>query len=186
MILVEIIKTHICQITSKDGSHGTGFICNISMGIIKYLKVLRTNNHIFPEKDIQPGQTIKFSINNDSKKYNIFIDNTRKTYANIFYEVSIIEIKEKDGIDEKSFFNIDEQFGENECKNFQIFVLHYPKEEGASFSNGIIKKIKEDNITIHHSFNTDKGSTGSPIINKGNFKVIDRFQKDLHLKIKQK
>ena len=175
-ILVDIIKTHICKITSKDGSHGTGFFCNIPIGWNNNLKVLMTNNHVLPEKDIQPGQKIKFSINNDWKEYNILIDNTRKTYTNKSYDVTIIEIKEKDEIDEKSFFNIDEQiFKEKTCeifRNCQIFVLHYPKGVEMETSNGIIKNITEDNKTISHYCYTSGGSSGSPIINKANFQVI--------------
>ena len=174
--LDKIMETHICKITCKDGRHGTGFFCNIPMGWSNNLKVLMTNNHVLPEKDIQPGQTIKFSINNDSKEYKILIDNTRKTYTDESYDVTFIEIKEKDEIDEKSFFNIDEQiFKEKTCEifnNCKIFILHYPKGVEIETSNGIIKSISEDNKTIYHYCYTSGGSSGSPIINKANFQVI--------------
>ena len=103
--LVDLIKTHVCKITCNDGTHGTGFFCKIPIGWGNYLTTLMTNNHVLNESDIQPGKTIKFSINNDYKDYNILIDNTRKTYTNDNYDVKIIEIKEDDKIDEKSFFD---------------------------------------------------------------------------------
>ena len=176
IILVDLAKNHVCKITCKDGSHGTGFFCNIEIGWNKHLKVLMTNNHVLNENDIKIGQTIKFSINNDDKFFNIFIDNTRKTYTNNYYDVTIIEIKEYDKIDEKSFFDLDKQIFEENAyeiyKKCQIFLLHYPKGIKAEISNGTIKSITEDNKTILHFCDTSGGSSGSPIINKANFKVI--------------
>ena len=45
-----------------------------------------TNHHVLNEKDIGPGQTINFSINNDYKEYNVLIDNNRKTYTDEYYD----------------------------------------------------------------------------------------------------
>ena len=97
-ILGNFAKTNICKIKCKDGSHGTGFFCNIQIGYNDYLKVFMTNNHVLNSEDILPGQTIKFSINNDFKDYKILIDSKRKTYTNKSYDVTIIEIKKDDGI----------------------------------------------------------------------------------------
>ena len=129
-VLIELVKTHICKIKCKDGSHGTGFFCNIPIGWGNYLTALMTNNHVLNANDIQPGQIINFSINNDEKEFNILMDN-RKTYTNESFDVTIIEIKEDDTIDEKSFFDLDKQIFQENCiniyKNRQIFLLHYPK-----------------------------------------------------------
>ena len=176
--LLNIIKTHICKIYCKDGSHGTGFFCNIPIGWNIYLKVLMTNNHVLKIDDIQPGQTINFTIDNDDKKYNIIIDNTRRTYTNNSFDVTIIEIKEEDKIEEKSFFYLDKQIFEKNSykifKNYQIYLLHYPKGKEMKISPGIIKNITEDedNKRIHHLCDTSGGSSGGPIINKINFQVI--------------
>ena len=55
-----------------------------------------TNNHVLNIDDIQPGQTINFTLNNDDEEYNIPIDNDRKIYTNESFDVTIIEIKEND------------------------------------------------------------------------------------------
>ena len=102
--LEELVKANIYKIKCKDGGNGTGFFCNIPISWTNYLKVLMTNNHVLNDKDILPGQIINFSINNDENEFNIVIDNNRKTYTNDYFGVTIIEIKEEDKIDEKSFF----------------------------------------------------------------------------------
>ena len=176
--LLDLMKTHICKINCKDGSHGTGFFCNILNDWNNIIKVLMTNNHVLNKTDIQPGQTINFSINNDDKEYNILMDNERIIYTNELYDVTIIEIKIDDKIGEKSFFDLDERiFEENfnkTFKNSQIFLLHYPKGAKMKISPGIIKNIIEDEEkkTIYHLCDTTGGSSGGPIINKNNFKVI--------------
>ena len=175
-ILRNLSKTHICKIICTNGSYGTGFFCNISNDWNNNIKTLITNNHVLESKDIQPGQTIKFSLDDDSKFYNILIDNSRITYTNKSYDVTIIEIKEDDNIDENSFFDLDKQiFNENVkdiFKNSQIYLLHYPKGTEISISASVLKGIREDNIIIEHFCDTNTGSSGSPIINRNNLNII--------------
>ena len=176
IILLNLIKTNICKIYCKDGSHGTGFFCNIPNGWGNYLSTLITNNHVLNEEDIKPDQTIKFSIDNDIQFFNILIDNTRKTYTDESYDVTIIEIKEEDKIEQKSFFDLDKQIFQEKVyeilRNCQIYLLHYPKGKEMEISPGIIKNINEDNKNIYHLCDSSGGSSGSPIINKNNFQVI--------------
>ena len=174
--LGDLAKTHICKINCNNGRIGTGFFFNIPFGFFNTLKVLMTSNQILNSNDIQSGQTINFTLDNDLKFYSIFIDETRKTYTNVSYDFTVIEIKQKDNIDEKSFFDIDKKiFQENANEifaNSQIFLLHYPKGVQIEISTGIIKLIKEDNKTIYHTCDTTNGSSGSPIINRDNLQII--------------
>ena len=172
--LGELTRTHICKINS-NGKKGTGFFSKIPFGYCNTLNVLITSNQVLNKNDIQYGQTINFTLDNDSKEYNILIDNKRKVYTNESYDVTVIEIKKDDNIDEKSFFEIEKKiFQENANEIFaksQIFLLHYPKAMQAGISTGMIGLIKEDNIRIHHNCDTTNGSSGGPIINR-NFEVI--------------
>ena len=176
--LVDLTKTHVCKITCKDGTHGTGFFCYIPIGWGNFLPALLTNNHVLNKNDIQAGETIEFSLNNDYKEFKLLLDNTRKIYTNEYYDVTIIEIKEDDNIDGKSFFDLDKQIFQedsiNTFRNRQIYLLHYPKGIKMEISPGLIKNIneEEERKTIHHLCDTSGGSSGSPIINTGNFKVI--------------
>ena len=54
IILLNLIKANICKIYCEDGSHGTGFFCNIPIGWGNYLTTLMTNNHVLNEEYIQP------------------------------------------------------------------------------------------------------------------------------------
>ena len=140
------------------------------------MKVLMTNNHVLNVNAIKPGETIKFSINNDNKYYNISFDKSRRTYTNKSYDVTIIEIKEEDKINEISFFDLDKQIykeNSNEIfRNKQIYLLHYPKGTEMEISLGVIKTLSKDNQKIEHLCDTSGGSSGSPLINKDNFQVI--------------
>ena len=170
------LRKNICKIYCKDGCHGTGFFCKIPNDW-NDLRVLMTNHHVLNLDDIQPGQTIKFSLENDSKEHNILIDNTRKTYTNKIYDLTIIEIKKEDKI-ENSYFDLDQLiFKENSyslLRNHQIYLLHYPNGEKLYISNGQIKSINEDeeNQTIQHLCDTYGGSSGGAIISKNTFQVI--------------
>ena len=173
--LIPKIKTNICKIKCSGGGFGTGFFCNIPYKWQLTLKVLITNNHILKEKDLLGNKIIKFSINNEKKQYKILLDESRKIYSNENYDITIIELKEKDKIDENYFFDIDNDiFNENSKEIFikkDIILLHYPKGE-MGYSIGIIKYICEDNYTIQHLCSSNNGSSGGAIINSINFKVI--------------
>ena len=176
IILENLSRTHICKIYCNDGSHGTGFFCNIPFGWNNYLRVLMTNNHVLNKNDIQPGRVINFSLDNDYKEFNILIDNTRKTYTNELYDVSIIEIKKDDKIDVDSFFDLDRQIFQKNIReifrNSEIYLLHYPKWKKMEISPGIIKYINKDKTTIYHTCDSSGGSSGGPIINQDNFQII--------------
>ena len=60
MDLIDLIKTHVCKITCKDGTHGTGFFCYIPIGWGNILPTLMTNNHVLNIDDIKPVNQSNF------------------------------------------------------------------------------------------------------------------------------
>ena len=50
--------------------------------------------------------------------------------------------------------------------------MHYPHGNISEYSSGLIKEICEENSEIYHSCQSRPGSSGSPIINLINHKVI--------------
>ena len=171
----------ICRIYCSDGSKGTGFFCRIpfpdSNDYKNPLKVLITNNHILNQKDIEKGRKIEIYINDENIYKSIFIDENRLAYTlEDPIDVTFIEIKPKDNIDEDSYLELDDNvFDINKINSYlqnTVYLLHYPKGSNAELSVGKIKNIAGDTYKINHYCETQEGSSGSPIINLVNLKVI--------------
>ena len=126
----------ICRIYCSDGSKGTGFFCRIpfpdSNDYKNPLKVLITNNHILNQKDIEKGRKIEIFINDENIYKSIFIDENRLAYTlEDPIDVTFIEIKPKDNIDEDSYLELDDNvFDINKINSYlqnTVYLLHYPK-----------------------------------------------------------
>ena len=91
----------------------------------------------------------------------------------VFEFITIIEILENDNINIDSFLEIDEkkEYPKIFYNKKDIYILQYSKDY-VDYSNGVIKNIGEDNYSIEHLCSTVQGSSGSPILNLLNFKVI--------------
>ena len=96
-IILEQMKKCVCKII-KDNIKGTGFFVKIPYKD-KLKKVLITNNHILNKNDIQNNKLISISINNEEKYKDIKIDDNRLILIDEIKDVTIIEIKDKDKID---------------------------------------------------------------------------------------
>jgi V8-like Glu-specific endopeptidase len=170
------MKNSVCKIKCKVG-HGTGFFCLIPYpSKLKPFPLLITNNHVLDEEDIENNQIIEFSINNDSIKKKIVIDDLRKTYTSKEFDVTFIEVREEDNLNFNSFLEIDynifEELSNEKYKQKSIYLLHYPHSEKVIYSIGVIKFIEDDNYTIRHFCYSEGGSSGGPLLNLSNFKVI--------------
>ena len=176
--IIKQMETCMCKIISNN-SYGTGFFCLIPFPDYENsLPVLITNNHVLEEKDIEEGKKIQFTLKNDKFNYTIFINNNRKVYTNIKpFDITIIEIKKTDeNIKINSFLEIDEEIYNTTTyhiyNQISVYLIHYPNGENMEYSPGVIKNISQDNYKIEHLCSTEKGSSGSPIINLFNYKVI--------------
>ena len=165
----------ICKIKINE-SFGTGFFCEVPFIYdLKTLKVLMTNCHILDPIDYCRNKEINLFLNDDKevKKINLGID--RKTYFNREFDIAIIEIKECDNI--ANFLELDENlFKDGEFyKDISTYILHYPMGNKAEVSYG--KLIEINSYDIKHICNTMLGSSGSPILNLSNNKVIGIHKK---------
>ena len=176
-IIIEQTKQCICKINCSSGGTGTGFFCLIpSPDKLTNLPVLITNNHVLEEKDISKGKKINFTINNDKISKEITIDGSRKAFTNQNYDITIIEMKTSDNIDFKTFLQIDENVFKDDPIDFYrqkaIYLIYYPHGNKAAYSSGKIKNINLDSNKIEHICSTKPGSSGCPIINLNNNRVI--------------
>ena len=160
------------NIYKKNKKKGTGFFLKISIGN-NILYFLVTNYHVLEDLN----KTIEITRNNDSISNDLILNNKRKIYKYEEIDAILIQLNLKeDKIDEKDFLEIDEDTDkdinilEKEYRQKSAYILHYSKGEDIKVSYGLIDNI--NNIAINHYCNTQKGSSGSPIISLKNNKVI--------------
>ena len=166
------MENNICKIYTKEGK-GTGFFAKISHNNID-IPVLITNYHILDEQYLEDKKNkITISISDSKEFLTINLNEKRTIYCNKEYDTVIIEIKpEKDKIDD--FMELDDDiFRKNSNITYNkesIYIIHYPNSEKAKVSYSLINTI-EDNIITHYCY-TYRGSSGSPILNLKNNKII--------------
>ena len=176
--IMEQMSKNICKIKIGE-EQGTGFFCKIPFpDINNMLSVFITNNHIINDKILYKNNS-KININieeeNEIKEINL---NNRIKYTNKEYDITIIEIKEEDNInnylelDEIIINDIINNINKNKIYiNETIYIIQYP-ENKLSVSYGILDNIYEDKkYNFKHKCNTKGGSSGSPILNINN-KII--------------
>lgn len=173
MFILNQLNKCCCKIS---GGKGSGFLCKIIFSNSTNLfPALITNNHVLGEDDISKGKQINFSLENDKFLFSIIIDDSRIAYTNIKFDCTIIEIRENDNLDIKSFLEIDESIYDNALENYKsksIYLLQYPKGEKAKYAPGTIGNINIDNYIITHKCSSEAGSSGGPLIDLLTKKVI--------------
>jgi hypothetical protein len=179
--MTEQMEKCICKVKTGEGT-GTGFFCKIPFPDREnMLPVFITNNHVLNRAELCNNSTkIKISIEKDSDNKIITNLDKRKKYTNDQnnYDITILEIKEEDNIN--NYLELDDKIinniinGENKIEEFEdetIYIIQYPKGK-LSTSFGRIKEINDlKKYEFRHKCSTDKGSSGSPILNLNN-KVI--------------
>ena len=174
-VIMEQMEKYICQI--KIGNkQGTGFFCKIPFpNEENLLRVFITNNHVINQDLLNENiKNISFSIEEESDD-RIFNLNDRMKYTNEEYDITIIEIKKSDNIN--NYLELDDKIKNDIIKNDNkndkfkdntIYIIQYPEGE-LSVSFGVIKNINENKkYDFGHLCSTRDGSSGSPILNKKN------------------
>ena len=173
--ILKIGQKKVCKIKCSNNGTGSGFFCNI-IDEWNPLRALVTNRHVLNEEDLKPGKKISFSKNDDEDQYVLEIDEERKVFTSKKYDVTIVEIRKEDNIKPDSFFDIDENVYDPNYnfKDKLIILLHYPKGDEMSLSTGSIKQVgvDEKNYEIYHLCSSDRGSSGGPLINIKDYKVL--------------
>ena len=178
--IIHQMEKNICKI--KVGPiQGTGFFCKIPFPNEKnVLKVLITNNHIINEDILyKKDQIISIYIKEKKKIKELNLnDRIKYTKNKEEYDITIIELKEEDDIND--YLELDDKIindiinSENENVEFidkTHYIIQYPEGE-LSVSYGIILNIYNDKeYKFNHKCNTKTGSSGSPILTLNN-KVI--------------
>ena len=167
--ILEQMEKCICKIYKDGGNKGTGFFCKINYNN-KDLPILMTNYHVIDDKYIKENKKITITINDD-KECKIIELKDRIIYTDEKKDVTIIEIKKKDKIN--NYMDVDKRYLNNSIDiiyDKSIYIIQYPLGEKAAVSYGVIDKFNEYNIEFY--CNTEQGSSGSPIINIQNNEII--------------
>ena len=172
----EQVKKCSCKIECNGKGNGSGFFSLIPFPKkTRLLPVLMTNNHVLPKEDIINGKKIKINMNNS--QLNILIDDSRRVYTDEKYDITIIEINENDRLDINTFLEIDDSiYKENPYEYFKkrsVYLIHHPKSnDEPEFAVGIIKGIELSTKEIAHTCKSERGSSGSPILDFKTNKII--------------
>ena len=171
--ILDQMKKCICQII--DGANrGTGFFAKLFING-KLVKVFITNNHIINKYYLETKKEIIINIYDKPKeikiKGKVFITEEEN-------DVTIIEVSEKEEI--YDYLELDDYiFHENRINEYignSVYVLQYPSYndiQKLAVSYGIIKDSdKEKKFNFQHYCCTNYGSSGSPILNINNNKII--------------
>ena len=172
-------KENIFNIIKDDKTIGTGFLCLIPYpSKLNQLPALITCFHIFEIEDLKPGKKLNLGVNNNISKI-LSIDETRKIFISKEreYDIVIIEIRKEDEFNINNMLDIDYDFYEEEekiemYKNQKIYILYNSMKLNSFCSIGSIKRINNKNMKIKCTSDLEEHSSGAPIINLKNFKVI--------------
>jgi len=168
--ILDQLMYSICKIKVK-GVIGTGFFCKIPFKK-KTIKVLITNYNIVNENDLKENKKLNLSLYGNKGIITINLEIERLTYFNKEYNISLIELKKEDNI--INYLELDDNLLQDNIEvnymNRSIYSLHYLYGKDANVSYGLINNI--DKYEINHNCSIDNISSGSPILNLSNKKVI--------------
>jgi hypothetical protein len=175
--ILEQMGNYICKIIIDNDTKGTGFLCKIPLhGDNKLAPVLITNNNVINDdilarkKDI----TIESFCTSSIKRKKINLSN-RTAYNNKKLGISIIEIVNKDGFKNINMFELDEDMLSGKTDKFidkSIYMIH-SNQKTLYVSYGLVNDIgKNQSYNFMHTCKAFNGSSGSPILNLENNKII--------------
>ena len=186
--ILEQMEKNIVKI--KIGiEQGTGFFCKIPFpNKENMLPVLITNNHVINEDILfKKDELIKLDIKNEENIKTINLNNRLK-YTNEDYDVTIIEIKNEDNVNH--YLEIDDKVindiinNHNQNKDYidkTVYIMQYPEGELSVSYGNIVGIYEKEKYNFQHKCSTNRGSSGSPILNIINNKVIGIHKKGANI-----
>ena len=174
--ILEQMENYICKIIIDKDTKGTGFLCKIPLhGDNKLTPVLITNNNVINDDILARKKDIIIELfctsSKKQKKLNL---SNRTAYNNKKLGISIIEIVNKDGFKNINMFELDEDMlSSGKTDKFidkSIYMIH-SNQETLYVSYGLVNDIGKNHNFVHTCY-TFNGSSGSPILNLENNKII--------------
>ena len=175
--LLKQMRNGVYQICNQ-GNNGTGFPCRIPLSKDNNLPVFITSNNVINEDYLKQEQNIPIQIKIGKEINKISISLKDKFYyTNKDYDITIVEIKQNvDNIN--TFLELDQNIFNNpkDYAGNSVYTLNYLTSLGENKVAASIGKLIEINKDNNHDFNhfcfTTKESSGAPILNLSNNKII--------------
>ena len=154
------MKHCVCKIKIGNIS-ATGFFCKVPYVNMHFLM---TNYHVINENYMKENKEISILLNDNKEAKIIDLTIKREKYFSKEYDITLIELRENDGI--KEYLELDDDILKDNEKIYyeqkSIYILHYLLGKNICVSYGILNKINKYDII--HICSTDNGSSGSPIL----------------------
>ncbi|KAL6602109.1 trypsin-like cysteine/serine peptidase domain-containing protein [Neocallimastix sp. 'constans'] len=158
----------ICKIKVRKSIIGTGFFIAIPIpNKEKPLRGLMTNNHILNESQLESNKSFNiYMAYNEEQGIEIEINDEDFIFTSELIDITFIELNNEiiDEI-EPTFLKPSNQEAE---MNEAVLICQYANKE-YSLAFGNISNI--NSINYYHKVDTNKGSSGSPLLNK-NYEVV--------------
>ena len=175
--ILEQMENYICKIIIDKDTKGTGFLCKIPLhGDNKLTPVLITNNNVINDNMLARKKDIIIELfctsSKKQKKLNL---SNRTAYNNKKLGISIIEIVNKDGFKNINMFELDEDMLSGKTDKFidkSIYMIHSNQETLYVSYGKVNDNRKNQSHNFLHTCYAFNGSSGSPILNLENNKII--------------
>lgn len=167
------------KIRLESGNLGSGFFIKFPRNDTIF-RCLMTNNHLIKEKCVLKKEKIIVYYNNQINNKEIILDRTDRIIEcfkkdGSLIDITIVEIIPKDKIEEGYFLSpnplVYNYHNYHNLIGSSIEVMQYPYGEVLSRSKGRILETFYEHLFAHDS-STANGSSGSPIVLKGENTVI--------------
>ena len=172
-----IISNCTVKIIINVNEVASGFLLKFIRNNNKPFYCLMTNEHVITDDLVQSKKEI--SIINEDAKIKLFLkldeeDRIIKCFKEILnIDISLVEIIPKDKIDVSHFLTPNTNYSQLGQINQYIQVAQYPSGGPLSFSEGKILGFHcEKGHYFYHNASTEFGSSGGPIVLKGDHKVF--------------
>ena len=169
--ILEQMKNCICKV-KNDQIIGIGFFCRIPYKNNTKINVLITSYQIIDDFYLNQNNQINLLLNDYNELKIINLDPSRKIFSTKDFNTTIIEIKQSDNI--TNYLELDDNLFSNNSKtlyeNSSIYMLQYLNGGNASVSYGILYEL--NGFYIKHTCSAESCSSGAPILNISNNKII--------------
>ena len=140
---------------------------------------LLTNQHVITSDMVNNKETITIKYDNENKELKLKLNPTKRIIVCFqdFYEldVTLVEIIKDDKIKEEFYLSpkVNYNYSFKDFCGKDIQIVQYPGGNDLSYSEGKITRLynNDENIFYHNS-STQPGSSGSPVVLKGEHTVL--------------